>query len=429
MNLFLAAAIALIAGLLMTRLASRFQLPDVTAYLVAGVLVGPYVLGRLGVPGLGFNTAAEVAQLGFISTTALGFIAFTIGSEFTVSSLKSTGKKILIIGILEGVITSLVVDVVLLIAHTLLPGTLSAAGAITMGAIAAATAPAATLMVVRQYKARGAVTDVLLPVVALDDAVGLAVFAVSFGVARAMGEGSVDVISIAIDPLIEIVGSLLLGGLLGEILSHLEKLFHSNRNRMALIVGFVLLTVALSMLEFDVGAVHISFSALLVCMALGVIFCNRCPLAEEMMDKADKWTSPLFAMFFILSGAELDLSVFKSAAVIGIGVLYIIFRCVGKYSGAYLGTTVTGYDKNVRRWLGVTLFPQAGVALGMSATVAPWGAEGSLIRNIILFGVLVYELFGPVLTKFALTRSGDIRPKSPEIEHRRENYLSSQKGN
>lgn len=427
MNLFLAAAIALIAGLLMTRVASRFQLPDVTAYLVAGVLVGPYVLGRLGVPGLGFNTAAEVEQLGFISTTALGFIAFTIGSEFTVSKLRNTGKKILIIGILEGVITSIVVDIVLLIAHLLLPGTLTAAGAITMGAIAAATAPAATLMVVRQYKAKGAVTEVLLPVVALDDAVGLAVFAVSFGIARAMGEGSVSVVSIAIDPLIEIVASLLMGGLLGEVLARLEKLFHSNRNRMALIVGFVLLTVALSMLTFDVGAVHVSFSSLLVCMALGVIFCNRSPLAEELMDKADKWTSPLFAMFFILSGAELDLGVFKSAAVIGIGVLYIIFRCVGKYSGAYLGTSITGYDKNVRRWLGVTLFPQAGVALGMSATAASWGAEGALIRNIILFGVLVYELVGPVLTKFALTRSGDIQPKSPEIVNRRDTYLAQKK--
>ena len=427
MNLFLAAAIALIAGLMMTRVASRFQLPDVTAYLVAGVLVGPYVLGRLGVPGLGFNTAAEVEQLGFISTTALGFIAFTIGSEFTVSKLRNTGKKILIIGILEGVITSIVVDIVLLIAHLLLPGTLTAAGAITMGAIAAATAPAATLMVVRQYKAKGAVTEVLLPVVALDDAVGLTVFAVSFGIARAMGEGSVSVVSIAIDPLIEIVASLLMGGLLGEVLARLEKLFHSNRNRMALIVGFVLLTVALSMLTFDVGAVHVSFSSLLVCMALGVIFCNRSPLAEEMMDKADKWTSPLFAMFFILSGAELDLGVFKSAAVIGIGVLYIIFRCAGKYSGAYLGTSITGYDKNVRRWLGVTLFPQAGVALGMSATAASWGAEGALIRNIILFGVLVYELVGPVLTKFALTRSGDIQPKSPEIESRRETYLAQKK--
>jgi Kef-type K+ transport system membrane component KefB len=268
------------------------------------------------------------------------------------------------------------------------------------------------------------VTDVLLPVVALDDAVGLAVFAISFGVARALSSGTVDVVSIAVDPFVEIVLSLVMGGLLGEVLTQLEKLFHSNRNRMALIVGFVLLTVALSMREFDVGAVHVAFSSLLVCMALGVVFCNRCPLADEMMDKADKWTSPLFAMFFILSGAELDLSVFKSAAVVGIGLLYIIFRCVGKYLGASLGTTVTGYDKNVRRWLGVTLFPQAGVALGMSVTVSSWGAEGALIRNIILFGVLVYELFGPVMTKYALTKSGDIQPKSPEVEHRRENYLA-----
>ncbi|MGM9615914.1 MAG: cation:proton antiporter [Oscillospiraceae bacterium] len=425
MDLFLAAAIALIAGLLMTRVANRVQLPDVTAYLVTGVLVGPFVLGRLGISGLGFTSLEEVERLGFISTTALGFIAFTIGNEFKLSDLKKTGTRILIIGILEGVVTSIVVDIVLLIAHSFLPGTLSAAGAITMGAIAAATAPAATLMVVRQYKAKGAVTDVLLPVVALDDAVGLAVFAVSFGIARAMSDGMVDMVSIAVEPLVSIVLSLVLGGVLGEVLTRLEAMFHSNRNRMALIVGFVLLTVALAMLEFDIGPVHISFSSLLVCMALGVIFCNRCPLADEMMDKADKWTSPLFAMFFILSGAELDLSVFKTAAVVGIGLLYIIFRCVGKFAGAYLGTTITGCEKNVRKWLGVTLFPQAGVALGMSVTVSGWGAEGALIRNIILFGVLVYELFGPVLTKFALTRSGDIQPKSPEIEKRRENYLAA----
>lgn len=425
MNLFLAAAIALIAGLLMTRVATRLQLPDVTAYLVAGVLVGPFVLGRLGIDGLGFNSLEQVGQLGFISTTALGFIAFTIGNEFKLSDLKKTGTRILIIGILEGVVTAIVVDIVLLIAHAFLPGTISAAGAITMGAIAAATAPAATLMVVRQYKAKGAVTDVLLPVVALDDAVGLAVFAVSFGIARAMSEGTVDMVSIAAEPVISIVLSLVMGGVLGEVLTRLEAMFHSNRNRMALIVGFILLTVALAMLEFDIGPVHFSFSTLLVCMALGVVFCNRCPLADEMMDKADKWTSPLFAMFFILSGAALDLSVFRSGAVVGIGLLYILFRCVGKYVGAYLGTTVTKCEPSVRKWLGITLFPQAGVALGMSVTVAAWGAEGALIRNIILFGVLVYELFGPVMTKFALTRSGDIRPKSDEIVHRRESLLSA----
>lgn len=426
MNLFLSAAIALIAGLLLTRLASRLQLPDVTAYLVAGVLVGPYCLGLLGVPGLGFGSMEEVESLEFISTTALGFIAFTIGSEFKLSDLKHTGRKILIIGIMEGVMTTLVVDAVLLLAaQVFLKGSLSAAGAITMGAIAAATAPAATLMVVRQYKAKGAVTDVLLPVVALDDAVGLAVFAVSFGVAQAMSSGLVDVVSIVVEPTVEICLSLLMGGLLGEVLTRLEAMFHSNRNRMALIVGFVLLTVALAMLEIDLGPIHIEFSSLLVCMALGAVFCNRCPLADEMMDKADKWTSPLFAMFFVLSGASLELGVFTSAATIGIGILYIVFRCVGKYLGAYVSTTLTGYDKNVRKWLGVTLFPQAGVALGMSAQVGSWGEEGLLIRNIVLFGVLVYELFGPVATKYALTRSGDIQPKPEEVAQRRSRALEA----
>ena len=424
MELFLASAVALIAGLLMTRVAGKFNLPDVTAYLVAGVLVGPYVLGRLGVPGVGFTSMEQLAPLSFISSTALGFIAFTIGSEFILSELKKTGKTILVIGILQALITAITVDIVLLIASVVIKGSISPAGAIVMGAIATATAPAATLMVVRQYKAKGKVVDVLLPVVALDDAVGLAVFAVSYGVARAMSDGTVDLISIAVEPMLEIVLSLALGAILGEVLTQFEKLFNSGRNRMALIVGFVLLTVALSMLELDIGPVHIGFSTLLVCMAMGVIFCNRCPFSDDLMNKADKWTSPLFAMFFILSGAELELSVFRSGAVIGIGLLYILFRCVGKYFGARFSATITHSDPVIRKWLGITLFPQAGVALGMSVTVSSWGAEGALIRNIILFGVLVYELFGPVLTKYALTRSGDIQPKPPEVAKRRENYLA-----
>ena len=234
-----------------------------------------------------------------------------------------------------------------------------------------------------------------------------------------MSDGTVDMISIAVDPLCEIVLSLIMGGLLGEVLTQLEKLFHSGRNRMALIIGFVILTVALSMLKFDIGPVHIGFSTLLVCMAMGVIFCNRCPFSDDLMNKADKWTSPLFALFFILSGAELELGVFTNAAVVGIGILYILFRCAGKYFGAWFSATITHSDREVRRWLGITLFPQAGVALGMSVTVASWGAEGALIRNIVLFGILIYELFGPVLTKFALTKSGDIQPKPPEADERR----------
>ncbi len=410
MNLFLSASVALIAGLLFTRLTSRFRLPDVTAYLVAGVLIGPYCLGRLGIPGLGFSSMEAVEGLSFVGSAALGFIAFSIGNEFRLRQLRQTGRQATIVGILQAIVTCLLVDAVLLVVCLFLGDTLTPAGAITLGAIATATAPAATLMVVRQYKAKGPVVDVLLPVVALDDAVGLAVFAVSFGIAQAMGSGTVDAISVAVEPLLEIVLSLALGALMGELLADLEKLFHSNQNRMSLIVGFVLLTVALSQLSFDIGAVHVGFSTLLVCMSLGTIFCNRCPLSTELMEKSEKWTAPLFAMFFVLCGAELELSVFSQWPVVVIGIVYIVFRCVGKYFGARWSCKLADCSEPVTQWLGITLFPQAGVALGMCTVVASWGTQGQLIRNIILFSVLVYELFGPVMTKYALTKAGDIKP-------------------
>lgn len=425
MNLFLAAAIALIAGLLFTRVTNLFHLPDVTAYLIAGVLVGPYCLGLLGVPGLGFASGEQVEALSFISNTALGFIAFSIGSEFRLSSLRQTGRQALVIGVLQALITCVVVDLALLAVMPLLGSTLSPAGCITLGAIATATAPAATLMVVHQYKAKGPVVDVLLPVVALDDAVGLAVFSISFGAAQAMSAGALNLAAIVLEPLLEIVLSLALGAVMGEVLTRIEALFHSNRNRMALIVGFVLLTVALSQLEFTVGSVNIGFSTLLVCMMLGTIFCNRCPLSEELMEKSDKWTSPLFALFFVLCGAELELSVFAKWTVVVIGLVYIISRCVGKYFGARWSCQLVKTELQVTKWLGITLFPQAGVALGMCVTVANWGAEGALIRNIILFSVLIYELFGPVMTKIALTKAGDIRPMSPEVANRRADALKA----
>ena len=427
MNLFLSAAVALIAGLLFTRITSKFKLPDVTAYLVAGVLIGPYCLGRLGVPGLGFATGEEVEALTFISNAALGFIAFSIGNEFRLAELKQTGKQALVIGVLQALVTCLVVDIVLILFTLLLPGTLTIAGAITLGAIATATAPAATLMVVRQYKAKGPVVDVLLPVVALDDAVGLAVFAVSFGIAQAMTSGTADVVSIALNPLLEIVLSLLLGAVMGEILSQLEKLFYSGRNRMALIVGFVLLTVALSNLEFDCGRVQIGFSTLLVCMMLGTIFCNRSDLSADLMEKSDKWTSPLFALLFVLCGAELELGVFGKWTVVVLGIAYIASRCVGKYFGARWSCRLSKASENVTKWLGITLFPQAGVALGMCVTVASWGAEGQLIRNIVLFAVLVYELFGPVMTKYALTKAGDIQLSNESHAQLREALIAETK--
>lgn len=430
MEILLMIAVALFAGLMMTRIMNIFRLPDVTAYLIAGVLIGPCVLGKLGVPGLGFTDFESVDQLGLLSDVALGFIAFAIGHEFSLSALKQTGRQAIIIGILQAVITTVVVDIVLVGIHMINPKILSIPAAITLGAIAAATAPAATLMVVRQYKAHGPVTDVLLPVVALDDAVGLAVFAVSFGAAQSMQNATSDVLSLIIEPLFEIVFSLALGALVGFILSKIEKYFHSNRNRIALITGSLILTVALSQITFNIGRFHVGFSSLLVCMMLGTIFCNVCPLSDELMNSADKWSNPILILFFVLSGAALQFEVFASVSVIIIGVVYILSRSFGKYFGAKISANIAKSPEMVKKYLGITLLPQAGVALGMCTTASRvLGEDGNLIRNIILFAVLVYELIGPSLTKMALTKAGDITEKSGEVLNRRQKKLEEAQRN
>ena len=420
MNLLLSVAFAVLAGLMITRVVKKLGLPDVTAYLVAGVLIGPYALGRLNLP-VGFHTLEAVEGLNLMSDVALGFIAFAIGNEFRLSALKKTGKQATIVGIVQGLVAALFVDAALIGLHFILGDKLPISSAITLGAIATATAPAATLMVVRQYKAKGKLTDILLPVVALDDAVGLVVFAVSFGVARALGSGAIDLVSVLVNPALEIALSLVLGAVMGEILTQMEKLFNSNSNRLSMTIVFVLLTVAISKAEFHIGRVTIGFSSLLVCMMLGTIFCNRCILSGDLMEKADAWTAPLYVLFFVISGAELELDVFADLSVVGIGLVYILFRSLGKYVGAYGSCKTTGCDEKVTKYLGVTLLPQAGVALGMCLMVGELGSyEGRLIRNIVLFSVLVYELIGPTLTKWALTKAGDIQPKSHEVVNRRQ---------
>ena len=425
LNELLNISVAMFAGLMLTRLGNKLKLPDVTAYLVAGVLIGPCVIGALHIPGLGFSSFDELEALGAISDVALGFIAFSIGNEFRLSQLRETGRQALVIGILQALVTTLVVDAALLGLHFLFPQALSVPAAITLGAIAAATAPAATLMVVRQYKAKGKLTDLLLPIVALDDAVGLVVFAVSFGVARALSSGIVDVYTIVVNPILEILGSLFLGALAGLGLAKIEPFFHSNTNRIAMSISFVFLTVALSMLKIPAGGATIGFSPLLVCMMLGSVFCNLCPLSEEIMRVADRWTAPVLVLFFVLSGAELELGVFAKAGSVAIGLVYILCRSLGKYIGARESAKLVGCDKKVVDYLGFTLLPQAGVALGMCVTAAQLPGDGSLVRNIVLFAVLNYELFGPVLTKWALTKAGDIRPKSEEVIHRRERKLAA----
>lgn len=428
MTTLLTLSIALIAGMMMTRVVKPLKLPSVTAYLVAGVLVGPYFLGLLKIPGLGFLSHENVEQFSIISDVALGFIAFAIGNEFRLSQLRETGRQATIVGISQALAATLFVDVALILLHFAIGDILPISSAIILGAIATATAPAATLMVVRQYKAKGKLTDILLPVVALDDAVGLVVFAVSFGIVEALGSGHVDTVSIILEPMIEIVLSLLLGSVMGYVLTQLEKLFNSNSNRLTLVISIVICTVALSMVEFDIGGVHIGFSSLLVCMMLGTVFCNICPVSFDLMERADKWTVPLNALFFVISGAELELSVFAKMSVVLIGIVYIISRSLGKYIGAYISCALSGCDETVKKYLGITLLPQAGVALGMCAVVsAKMGERGSIIRNIVLFAVLIYELFGPVMTKNALLAAGDIKPKSEEVLNRRKARLEEGK--
>ena len=410
MQALLSLSVALFVGLMLSRLAKLVKLPAVTAYLVAGILVGPYCLGALGISGLGFTSMEDVDAYSLIADVALGFIAFSIGNEFRLSQLKKTGKQATVIGIFQAVITTVVVDAILICVHLAIPDKFPLPAAIILGAVASATAPAATLMVVRQYKAKGPLTDILLPVVALDDAVGLMLFAGSFGVAKALMAGRVDIISVLVEPVLEIVLSLALGALMGQLFTWFERFFHSRSKRLSMSVTFVFLTVALSMLHFEIGGIHIGFSSLLVCMMLGTIFCNECDFSEELMDRVDRWTAPLFILFFVLSGAELELSVFTDIAIVAIGVIYIVARSLGKYSGAYISAKSVKCDKNIVKYLGVTLLPQAGVALGMAIKAEQLGPEGKIVANITLFAVLVYELVGPMLTKIALTKAGDIKP-------------------
>ena len=403
-------AAALVGGLMLSRLTKLLHLPAVTAYLVAGLLLGPFCLGALGLPGLGFNSLSQVEGLSVITQTALGFIAFTIGNEFRLTQLKAMGSAAITIGILQAVITTILVDIILIGLHLCFPEIISVPCAITLGAIASATAPAATLMVVRQYKADGPLTRLLMLVVAIDDAVGLLLFSVSFGIATALSHGQVSILAVVVEPILEIVLSLGLGAVMGWLLNWVEQFFHSRSKRMTISVAFVLLTVGLSMLDFHIGPVHCSFSLLLVCMMTGTVFCNICDTSEELMNRVDGWTMPLNILFFVISGAELDLEVLANPVTILVGIIYIIARSAGKYYGSATSCRITRQSKPITDNLGITLLPQAGVALGMALTAASL-PDGTLTRNVVLFAVLIYELVGPALTKRSLLAVGDIRPE------------------
>lgn len=400
-------SIAILFGLLMSRVAKMLNLPAVTSYLIGGLLIGPFAIGAFNIPGFGFNTLEQLGDLAIVTQVALGFIAFLIGNEFRVKDLKVMGRQAIIVGIAQAVITTVIVDMGIIALHFVFPELISLSSAIVLGAIAAATAPAATLMVVKQYKAKGPLTKLLLMVVAIDDAVGLILFALSFGIATALESGSVSLVSVLVEPILEIVLSIILGCVLGWALNKMEIYFHSRSKRLSVAVAFVTLTVGIASIKVNIGGVNFGFSLLLACMILGAVFCNICDASEELMDRTDRWSSPLNILFFVISGAELDLKIITNPMVLAIGIVYIIFRSSGKIFGAYISAKATDCSKEIQDHLGITLLPQAGVALGMASQAANL-MDGAIVRNVVLFSVLIYELVGPNLTKRSLVKAGEI---------------------
>lgn len=379
-------AIAIFSGLLAGKLMKVLKLPNVTGYIIFGLIIGPYVLGII--------PEDVVLKMTIISDMALGFIAFSIGSEFKLSYLKKIGKSPVVIAFCEGFGAVLFVDIALILSGC------DVKFALVLGAIASATAPAATIMVVKQYKAKGPVTDTLLPVVAIDDAVALIAFGISVAVAKIIGTtGNVDITSTILSPVIEIVGGLLFGAVLGIIFSALIKWYTGRGNRLAVAIGMVALCVGVSNL--------CGFSSLLACMAMGALLINTSKRYTDLFNLTDRFTPPLFLLFFVISGAELNIGILPSVGVIGI--VYIVVRVAGKMAGASFGAAISKASDPVKKYLGPTLIPQAGVAIGLSMaamTVVP--EFGSKIRAIILCATIIYELIGPVITKITLKKAGEI---------------------
>lgn len=387
LNIYTYLAIAILISLLASKLMKIIKLPNVTGYLIAGLIFGPYCLNII--------SQQVVEQLSIIPNVALGFIAFSIGAEFKLSYLKQIGKSPVVIAFMEGIGAVVFVDAILIATGN------DTAFSLVLGAIAAATAPAATLMVVRQYKAKGPVTSTLLPVVAIDDAVALIAFGISVAAAKAItATGKVSIVATLVDPIIEIFGALLFGAFLGIILKYMTDWFTGRGNRLSIAMAMVLLCVGISTI--------LGLSALLACMAMSAVYVNISKVYDKVFEQVDRITPPIFMLFFFISGAELDISILPAVGIIGI--LYIIFRIFGKVAGTAFGASISHTPLVVKKYLGYTLIPQAGVAIGLASvamTVVP--EHGNKIRAIILSATVIYELIGPVVTKLALKKAGEIQ--------------------
>ncbi len=414
MNQILCIALALFAGLLSSRLMKLLKLPNVTGYLIAGIIFGPFVLGKYIGGWSTDNPETSINTIKWISEIALGFIAFTIGCSFKKQAIQQVGKKVIVVTLFEALGGAIVTIGGLLIAHIFLKDQLPISLILTFGAIASATAPAATLMVIRQYKAKGPVVDTLIPVVAFDDAVALIAFAVLFSISKSLSNNTaLNVMDILVWPLVEIFGSLVLGAVLGFAISFGFRFFKSRANRSILIICAVLIVIGLSMLAKSKGW-KVSISSLLACMMIGAIFINFRSDAGRTLERIDGITPPLYMLFFVISGASLDITIFASKGALTlviIALVYVFARCLGKWLGAYFGSKAVNSDPKVQKYLGFTLFPQAGVAIGLATTANqtfPDARQASLVLAVILTATIIYELAGPIITKISLKKAGEI---------------------
>ena len=422
-SIFAYVAVLLLVALLSTRLMRLIKLPNVTGYIITGIIMGPFLFGVL------FNNFSYenikdgliygfVKNLGWVSTVALGFIAFSIGTSFKINTIKALGKRVIVITVLEALGASLLVIAALLAAHFIFPQYVSLELALTLAAIASATAPAATLMVIKQYRAHGPLVDTLLPVVALDDAAALILFAILFQIATALAGGSISAYAIIVKPLLEISISLGVGVVLGFVVSLANRFFKSRNNRLIWCIFSVFAALGFYYLFKSPVMGGFELSSLLTCMMAGAIYTNFEKESGRTLDVMDRFTSPIYMMFFVISGASLDLTIFFNGdglVVVLIAVAYIISRVIGKWSGAYIGASITRCEPQVKKYIGFALVPQAGVAIGLSTTAYTLFSQnpatektGALILAIILTSTLVYELIGPMVAKFALKKAHEI---------------------
>ena len=385
-NALVCLAIMLLCGLLCGRLAKLFKLPNVTGYLVAGLLLGPCVSGVFSVE--------TTNSLSVISEISLAFIAFTIGGSFKRSYFKRVGIAPVVIAVLEAMVAVFLVQGVLIAIGA------EPAFAIVLGAIAAATAPAATLMIIKQYRANGPVTEMLMSVVALDDAVALIAFSFAVTIAKSMMGVHDNILLSILKPFGEVLLSLLIGTVCGLAIRLLLKFFKKSGNRLIIVSGLV----------FAAAGVCNQFglSSLLACMMCGAVLCNVSSESDSLIQMCDYVTPPLFLMFFVVSGAQLNLTVLPRVGIVG--AVYVVVRVIGKIAGASLGAALVKTEPAVKKYLGWTLIPQAGVAIGLTLvaqTVVPEFADQ--IRAVVLCGTLIYELIGPVATKCALLKAKEIK--------------------